>query len=252
VVTVTNTGAAPLTLSPTLSGDPSYALVSTGSCGAQLAATASCAEIVSYTPTIASTPATQNAVLNLGLSGVPTGTLQAVALSGTSAGLTAGQVSTTDNPQVALYTMTLPFPGSITVNFGKDTTYGTKTWSQSTTVNGGQVSIFVAGMQGSSTYHMQAAVQFTNGVTANDIDHTFTTQPVPPNMQPNLAVTTTAGMTPQPGIELLNMLNGKPSGVAVTDLAGNVLWTYASPGIATNDIQGQAATGRELPDGHRS
>ena len=71
VVTVTNTGTAPLTMSPTLSGDPGYALVSTGSCGAQLAAAASCAMMVSYTPKTASAPTTQNAVLNLGFGDVP-------------------------------------------------------------------------------------------------------------------------------------------------------------------------------------
>ena len=234
VATVTNTGAVPLTLNPALSGDASYALVSTGSCGAQLAPAASCAVMVSYTPTVASAPATQNAVLNLGFGDVPAGTPQIVALSGTSAALPAGQVTATNNPQVALYTMTLPFPGSLTVNFGKDTTYGLKTWAQSTPESGGQVSIFVAGMQASTTYHMQAAVQFANGISANDVDHSFTTQPVPANMQPELTATTAAGMTPQPGVEMLDLLGGTPSEVAVTDLAGNVLWTYANPGNAAS------------------
>ena len=238
VVTVTNTGTAPLTMSPTLSGDSGYAFVLAGSCGAQLAAAASCPMMVSYTPKTASAPSTQNAVLNLGFGDVPAGTSQTVALSGTSASLPVGQVTATNNPQVALYTMTLPFPGAMTVSFGKDTTYGTKTWTQSTIENGGQVSIFVAGMQGSSTYHMQAAVQFTNGISAIDVDHTFATQAVPANLRPNLTVTTAAGMTPQPGIEVLNMLSGSPSGVVVTDLAGNILWTYAAPGVASNDIQG--------------
>lgn len=222
VVTVTNTGTAVLTLNPGLSGDPSYALVSTGSCVAQLAPAASCGVMVSYTPSTASAPSTQNAVLSLGFGDVPAGTAQTVALSGTSAALPVGQVTPTNNPQVALYTMTLPFAGTMTVSFGKDTTYGTKTWAQSTAQNGGQLSIFVAGMQGSSTYHMQAAVQFTNGISATDVDHTFTTQAVPVSMRPNLTVTTSAGMTPQPGIEVLNLLSGSPSGVAVTDLAGNI------------------------------
>ena len=53
---------------------------------------------------------------------------------------------------------------------------------------------------------MQASVQFTNGINAKDSDHTFTTQAVPANMQPKLTVTTTAGMTPQPGVEVLNLL----------------------------------------------
>ena len=224
-------------MSPTLSGDPGYALVSTGSCGAQLAAAASCAVMVSYTPKTASAPTTQNAVLNLGFGDVPAGTAQSVALSGTSASLPAGQVTATNNPQVALYTMTLPFPGSMTVSFGPSTTYGLKTWAQSTTESGGQVSIFVAGMKASSTYHMQAAVQFTNGINATDIDHTFTTQAVPANLLPNLTVTTAAGMTPQPGVEMLDMVGGAPSDAVVTDLEGNVLWTYAGPS-ASDNIQG--------------
>ena len=41
-------------------------------------------------------------------------------------------------------------------------------------------------MQGSTTYHMQAAVQFTNGISAKDVDHSFTTQAVPANMKPKL------------------------------------------------------------------
>ena len=137
-------------------------------------------------------------MLNLGFGDVPAGTPQTVAITGISATLPAGQVTTTDNPQVALYTMTLPFPGSVTVNFGTDTTYGLKTWTQSATA-GGQVSIFVAGMKATTTYHMQAAVAFTNGINANDADHTFTTKAVPANMVLSVTATTTAGMTPQPG-----------------------------------------------------
>jgi hypothetical protein len=38
--------------------------------------------------------------------------------------LPVGQVTATDNPQVGLYTMTLPSPGSVTVNFGTGTNYG--------------------------------------------------------------------------------------------------------------------------------
>jgi arylsulfate sulfotransferase len=245
VVTVTNTGTAALTLNPGITGDASYALVSTGSCGAQVAAAASCSMMVSYTPKTASAPGTQNAVLNLGFGDVPAGTAQTVALSGTSGLLPAGQVTATDNPQVALYTLTLPFPGSMTVSFGPSTTYGLKTWAQSTADSGGTVSIFVAGMKAETSYHMQAAVQFTNGIQANDVDHTFTTQAVPANMQPKLTATTAAGMTPQAGVEMLDLLGGTPSGVAVTDLAGNVLWTYTYPGSPADSIQGV----KLLPDG---
>jgi len=103
-----------------------------------------------------------------------------------------------------------------------------KTWTQSTETAGGEVSIFIAGMQASTTYHMQAAADFSNGITVNDTDHTFTTKAVPANMQLNVTTTTTSGMTPQSGLELLNPLEGTATGVIVTDLSGNVLWAYAS------------------------
>ncbi|MGP8269514.1 MAG: aryl-sulfate sulfotransferase [Terracidiphilus sp.] len=247
VVTVANTGLAALTLSPALSGDASYSIAAATSCGQQLAAGANCAMVLNYTPTTASAPATQNATLNLGLGNVTAETPQTVAITGISSTLPAGQVTATNNPQVALYTMTLPFPGSVTINFGTTTDYGLTTWTQSTAAAGGQVSIFVAGMLASTTYHMQAAVVFSNGIIANDTDHTFTTNAVPANMRVAVTTTTTAGMTPQPGLELLNPVNGIGSGVIATDLSGNVLWTYANPGnTALNFIDGV----KMLPDGN--
>lgn len=247
VVVVTNTGSATLTISPALSGDPSYSIVSDSSCGQQLAAGAHCNMVLNYTPTTASAPATQNAMLNMNFGDVPAGTAQTIAITGTSGALAIGQVAPTDNPQVALYTITLPFPGSVTVNFGPDTTYGLKTWSQSAATAGGTVSIFVAGMKATTTYHMQAAVEFANGISAKDSDHTFATKAVPANMVLNVTASTAAGMTPQPGLELLNPLAGTPSGVIVTDLAGNTLWTYANPAnSALNTINGV----KMLPDGN--
>jgi hypothetical protein len=245
-VVVTNTGSGTLTLNPTLSGDSSYTIASASTCMQQLDAGADCSVAINYTPTVASVPATEAATLNLGFGNVADGTPQTVSITGISASLTAGQVTPTNNPQVALYTMTLPFPGSVTVNFGPDTNYGLQTWSQSTTTAGGQVNIFVAGMLASTPYHMQASVAFSNGVTANDTDHTFTTGAVPANMQLPMTATTTPGMTPQPGLELLNPLNGKVSGVLVTDLSGNILWAYANPGNPSlNFIDGV----KMLPDG---
>lgn len=246
VVVVSNTGSDALTLNPTLSGDPSYSIATAASCGAQLAAGTSCNMVLNYAPTTPSLPGTQNATLNLGFGDVASGTPQTVAITGTSAALTAGQVTSTNNPQVALYTMTLPFPGSITVNFGTTTSYGLQTWSQSTPTAGGTVSIFVAGMLASTTYHMQAAVTLANGITATDTDHTFTTGAVPKAMQLAVTTTTTAGMTPQPGLELLNTTSGNPEGILITDLSGNILWTYANPGNSSLDfIYGV----KMLPDG---
>jgi hypothetical protein len=244
VVTVTNTGIAGITLSPSLSGDPSYSIAPAGTCGTTLAAGASCSESIAYAPTTASGSSSQTATLNLGLGNVPAGTSQTIALTGVSAALPQGTVASTNNPQVALYTMTLPFPGSVTINFGMDTTYGRQTWTQSTNTAGGTVSIFVAGMLAHTAYHMQAAVQLQNGVTANDGDHTFTSGT--PLLTLNLTAATTPGMTPQPGVEELTPILGS-KGIVVTDLQGGILWSYALPNAATtDDIEGV----KLLPNGH--
>jgi hypothetical protein len=130
-VTVTNTGAANVTLAPTLTGDASYALAAPQSC-TTLAPGASCGIEVSYAPTTASGSTPQTATLNLGLGNVPTTTAQTVALTGVSAAMLDGTVTATNNPQVAQYSITLPYPGSVTVNFGTDTTYGRQTWTRTT------------------------------------------------------------------------------------------------------------------------
>lgn len=239
-VTVSNTGGATLRLDPTLSGDASYSIADTTSCNQQLAAGDKCSVVLNYAPTNPSVPGTQDATLNLGFSDAAAGTPETVAITGTSATLPQGVVSATDNPQVALYTMTLPFMGSMSVSFGTTTSYGLRTWTQSTTAaGGGQVSIFVAGMLASTAYHMQATVAFANGITVKDVDHSFTTGAIPTNLKVNATATTTAGMTPQSGLEMLNPLAGTPTGVIVTDLSGNELWAYANPGSATlNFIDG--------------
>ena len=113
VVTVTNAGNFDLSLNPTLAGDPGFALVPANSCSAVLTPGASCVETVSYAPTTASGTNPQTSKLNLGLGNVLADTPQTVTLSGISAVLPVGTVTTTNNPQVALYTMTLPFPGSM-------------------------------------------------------------------------------------------------------------------------------------------
>lgn len=244
VVTVTNTGTANITLSPSLAGDPSYSVASASTCGTTLAAGANCTESISYSPTTASSGSPQTATLNLGLGSVPAGTPQTVTLTGISAALPQGTVAQTNNPQVALYTMTLPFPGSVTVNFGTDTTYGRQTWTRSTNLAGGTVSIFVAGMLPNTAYHMQASVQLQNGITANDIDHTFTSGN--PLMTPNITVIATPGMTPQSGLEELTPIT-PARGIVVTDLQGKILWSYVLPSApSTDDIEGV----KLLPNGH--
>jgi hypothetical protein len=246
VVTVSNPGSDDVSLSPSLSGDPSFALVSSGSCGATIAAGTSCSEIVSYTPTTPSGATPQTATLNLNLANSDPATPQTVTLTGTSATLTPGKVAKTSNPQVALYSITLPFPGSVTVNFGTDTSYGRSTWSQSTNVAGGTINMLVAGMLHNTLYHMQAVIHLANGATATDADQTF--QSGTPEVSPSgLTTTTTAGMTPQSGLEELTVLAGNRSGIVITDLQGNVLWSYTLTGAAAvEEIDGV----KMLPNGH--
>jgi hypothetical protein len=242
VVTVANTGPMALQMNPILSGDASYSIDSSSSCAMQLAAGASCSVVLTYRPASA---ATQSTMLNMGLGNVPAGTPQTVSITGAAMVLAPGEIAATGNPQVALYSMTLPFPGTVTVSFGTDTNYGLRTWTRSTD-SSGKVSVFVAGMRASTTYHMRASIAFANGISANDADHTFTTGAVPANMRLNVSATMTQGMTPQPGVELLNSLSGTPSGVLVTDLAGNTLWTYANTSnVAQNYINGV----KMLPNG---
>jgi arylsulfate sulfotransferase len=228
VVKVTNTGTIPLTLKPTLAGDPSYSIVAPQSCGTQLASGASCNEVVTYAPTTPSAPASQTAVLNLNFGNAAAGTPSTVNVTGMSAVMAAGAVTSTTNPLVALYTITPPFAGTVTVNFGTTTSYGMKTWSVPTPSGGGPVTIEVAGMRMNTAYHMQASIAFQNGTTANDIDHTFTTGTVPGVLQPLIKATTTAGLTPQPGIEMMNPFASGPA-ILATDLSGNIIWSYTSP-----------------------
>jgi arylsulfate sulfotransferase len=235
VTAVTNTGSSTLTMNPVLTGDASYSIVSAKSCSSELAPGHTCDMEIKYLPATPSATKAQSALLNMHFGHVAAGTPQTVAITGTSAALPLGVVTATDNPQVALYTMMLPFPGRMKVSFGETAAYGLSTWAQSTDTAGGNVSIFVAGMLENTAYHMRATVELSNGVTAVDQDHKFTTGSATPKMILNLTAATTAGMTPQPGLELVNPI----SGVAITDLAGHMLWAYsANTDAVSNPIYG--------------
>jgi hypothetical protein len=110
-----------------------------------------------------------------------------------------GQVQATANPQVALYSVNLPQPGTVTVQFGADTVYGMRTWAQptpSSPVNdGGQVNIQVAGMRVDQLPHASAD-HVGNGVTYKDSDtcsdgHSATS---------SLQITTPSGCTSQDSV----------------------------------------------------
>ena len=162
-----------------------------------------------------------------------------------------GVVAPTLNPQVALYTIAPPAAASVTIQFGPTTAYGKSTWTQTSPAGGGSVGTYVAGMLANTPYHMQATIQFPGGLAFTDSDHTFTTGTLPAGTLPTVTATTTAGMTPQSGVELLDLISfGGPAKVAtaVTDLAGNILWEYdpgssVPAGTLANPI-------KLLPNGH--
>lgn len=145
---------------------------------------------------------------------------------------------TLGNPQVAQYSLYLPAPGKMSVEFGTTTSYGLNTWQVSTpSENGGDVQIYVAGMLGSTAYHMRAQVTLNNGTRFDDADHTCVTA-TPPATSP-VNVTTESGATPQSGIEMWNtILPTGDSQAFATDLSGNVIWTYTYSHTSTDYLQG--------------
>jgi arylsulfate sulfotransferase len=159
-------------------------------------------------------------------------------------------VAATPNPQVALLAISPPDDSNVSVQFGTDTNYGLSTWTQPATETSGPVSLFVAGMRANTLYHMRAVIQFSDGTQFMDADRVFTTGALPPNQLPALTATTTPGMTPQSGVELLDLLTipaaSTPLGVVVSDLSGNVLWSY-NPGLTGGVIANPV---KLLPNGH--
>ena len=240
VAKATNSSSVAATLSLAVQGDASFAVAQgvAGECGASVAAGSSCDLDVVYTPTKTASSA---AVLDLD------GDLQTtVSLTGQSAVLTAGVVSTTTNPYVAQYTLSSPFPVTLTVAFGPTTAYGRATSPVTIAAAGGTASVYVAGMQAGSTNHMQAVLTFANGAQAADVDHTFTAGAALPGIPASFPVTVTG--TPQPGIELIDPVAGPvPSTAIATDLAGNVIWAYP---FADADANARLDPVKLLPNGH--
>lgn len=157
-----------------------------------------------------------------------------------------GRVSSTANPQVTDYSVSPSQRGTVTVEFGETTDYGMSTAPVATTV--GPTTVLVAGMKANTTYHMRARADYDNGSSQVDADQTFTTGSVPKNRVPPFTVATTSGLTPQPGVELVNTLQGAAvSTVYALDLAGNVVWTYPFPDFQLGLILYPV---KMLPNGH--
>jgi hypothetical protein len=199
-------------------------LVLAQSCNGVVPPRATCAAVVNFQPTVSGS---HDALLTITATNV-VGQLQPVhvALTGVSAVMAPGVVTTSNNPQVAQYTITPPFPANVTVNFGQTTNYNLNTWSQPADGTDA-LTMLVAGMQLTTTYHMQATVAFANGVTVTDVDHTFTTGRYPESVNlPEISAATVNGASPAPGIEMLDGTYGTGMKATATDLSGNLIWAY--------------------------
>ncbi|ACO31365.1 hypothetical protein ACP_3365 [Acidobacterium capsulatum ATCC 51196] len=225
VVTVTNSSSSSTSVDLSLSGDSSFSLASSYSCGGTLAAKSSCAVVITYSP---QQDGAEAAVLQITQQAQAP---QTVNLTGTGVALSAGQgiVTATNNPLVALYTFAPTGQGNVAVQFGTTTGYGFETASYATPTNGDPVSIYVAGMKANTLYHMSATLTLNDGTTYQDSDHTFTTSNFPAAILPTITTTTASGQTPQPGVELMSASNSSITGYLeayATDLQGNIIWGY--------------------------
>jgi hypothetical protein len=189
-------------------------------------------------------------------------TIRATSVANTSKSATAtvwviapGQVSPTINVLVAQYTMTLPDGAKMKVEFGPDTSYGLSTWQQSPPSGGGTVNMLVAGMRASTTYHMRAVVALPDGAVFQDVDHSFQTGTLPATRVPQITVTPSGTLQPNPGVEKITLNNlatqfssNNPLQAIVTDLQGNVIWYYDVDPTGTANLS--PLPYRFLPNGH--
>ena len=149
-----------------------------------------------------------------------------------------------------MYTVHPAQAATVFVEFGTDTKYGLTTWKQQTPADGSPLTILVAGMRANTTYHMRANLEFADGPTAVDQDHTFKTGNFDPAILPNIQATTATGASPQSGIELVDATASPVSGYLpayATDLQGNIIWGYNYQDRDPNSIIQPI---KLLPNGH--
>lgn len=247
VVTLSNPGNIPITLSPSVSGSSDFAMNHNVSCSTTLAAGGSCSMVFTYIPSVTGPSA---ATLSLTSTSTMKTTTQNIAITGTGVLLSPGQslVIATNNPLVAGYYYYPASSGSVSVEFGPDTSYGRKTWAVPTPTDGGPVFVYVAGMQQNTAYHMRALFTASDGSITTDTDHTFTTGTFDAEVLPQISVTATG--TPQPGVELEDSTVGTdPNYLEAysTDLQGNLIWAYDIPDRQSNTIVQPI---KLLPNGH--
>lgn len=158
----------------------------------------------------------------------PIAALSALAFCVGCGATSPGSVSSTSNPQMALYTFQARSIGTVTVEFGPTTSYGFKTSADPIPAANVPIRIYVAGMRANTLYHMRAVAKYSDGSTEVDADHTFTTGKYSTTL-PQITATTSPGQTPQPGVELINELGTSAAPIVATDLSGNIIWAYVPP-----------------------
>jgi hypothetical protein len=141
--------------------------------------------------------------------------------------LPSGAVTATSNPLVASYSITPPVAATVIIEYSPDLSYSLRTSPQPAT-DGTNVSLLVAGMQQNTLYHMRAVVTYGDGSAQTDDDHSFQTGPIPSQRIPAMKVTTTPGLSPSPGVELMSLTVGNANQflALATDTGGNVIWYY--------------------------
>jgi arylsulfate sulfotransferase len=140
-----------------------------------------------------------------------------------------GSVAATNNPLVAIYSITAPPGATAQVQFGMSTNYGLMTAPVAATANGGTIQVQVAGMRAATPYHMQATVTMAGGQTVVNPDVTFMTGALPAGVFPHMTVQQTPGLTPADGVESFCLFEDADTALltaVVSDLSGNVIWYY--------------------------
>lgn len=184
-----------------------------------------------------SAPASPPQSLNVTVTAQLTGSAQTNTATSVVSVIGLAKITTTANPQVAMYSIDLPEPGSAYVEFGPTESYGLPTWTQSAPQpSGGPINFYVAGMRGNASYHMRARISLADGATLIEPDQTFATGNAPQTSP--VVISTGGGAGPQPGIELFDtVLPYEPGQAFATDLQGNVIWTYSYKGSKSDVIQ---------------
>ena len=160
-------------------------------------------------------------------------------------------LSPTENPLVAEYFVSSPLGGKVRVEFGVDTSYERQTAWYGVSPGQNGISILVAGMKPSTSYHMRAEIRSDgDGDSWFDADRVFVTGPLPSTAFPSLIVTRPADSlnVEENGVELINLTEpiSNLMEAVVADRDGNPIWFYdvgADQGNIPYPI-------RLLPNGH--